>query len=157
MLINGNAVRLAELSWTRAGAAPLAQALAIGRVFENPRITVTIGNENVTIRRERNVRRAVECAFRGRLPTDRYFEQLLAEQSELHHQRTGRVHGPDVSLWIDANAMWNLEQAFAPRPQQLSIPIHYQHRIRFTSDGRPSRFFAALQYIEDAIAVHGHR
>src|SRR5258708_5238724 len=63
--IHGNSVRLVELPWTGAGASPLAQPLAIGGVFQNAGIAVTIGDEKVAVGSEGNVGRAIESAFCG--------------------------------------------------------------------------------------------
>src|SRR5262249_33659643 len=59
LVIHRDSVWLVELSGTRTRAAPFPQALSVGGVFEDPGIAVAIGDEQMSVRGEGDVGRAV--------------------------------------------------------------------------------------------------
>src|SRR5436305_4166509 len=154
--IHGDSVRLMELSWTSSGAAPLAQPLAIGGVFQDARIAVSIGDEEVAVGSEGNVGGPVEAALGGRLPTYGNLHQLLTHRCEFVHHRTGGVDCPDVSLGIDADGVRDVEHALTPGPQHLSIAIHDDHWIGVPTNWRAVRFLVSLEEIDQTTIIHCH-
>ena len=60
LAIYGQAMRQPELARTRSGASPLTHALPVRAVFEDTRVSVSIGNEDALVRTEGNVGRAAK-------------------------------------------------------------------------------------------------
>src|SRR5262249_19076484 len=128
--------------------APLAHALALGGVLQDPSIRIAIGDQQPAIGCERDVGRTAEwAARRRRLTAHLNLEQLLAFGRELEHHRAGCIYRPDVASRVEPDAVRDLVETFAPRPQHASLPIHDHDRI-----GR----VAALQEIDRAFAVDGY-
>src|SRR5580700_3487644 len=127
-----------ELPRSRARTAPLANLLAIGRVLDDSRISVSIADENPAFRCERNIgcpeKSSAESAVRWfRQPAHVDLKQLFALRTELDDCRGARVDGPDVALWVEPDRVWNLVQALTKRAQDVAFLVNRYDRIRLVA------------------------
>src|ERR1700686_5400999 len=127
-----------ELPRTGARTAPLANLLAIGRVLDDARIGVSIADENPAFRRKRNIgcseKSSGESADRWfRQPAHVDLKQLLALRAELDDCRGSRVDGPDITLWVEPDRVWNLVQAFTKRAADAAFLVNRYDWICFAA------------------------
>src|SRR5262249_32846299 len=58
-----------------------------------------------------------------------YAQKLLSFGTELQHDGTGRIHGPNITCGIDSDAVRNFVQPLSPTTYDLPITIHHDHGI----------------------------
>src|SRR5579884_289316 len=69
-VVNGDPVRLVELSWAASGRTPLAQPFALGRIFQYARISVAVCDEEMAVRSKGDIGCTSESGFAGGLLAD---------------------------------------------------------------------------------------
>jgi hypothetical protein len=110
-----------ELARSGAVFAPLADLSSGSVVLDHTRVAVAVSDKDVPGPRKGNVRGAAELLGLVRDVSHTDFQQLLSFGRELVDHRSVGVHRPHVTGRIDADAMRSGEQAFTPRPNELSI------------------------------------
>src|SRR2546428_2529434 len=136
--VHGDAVREHELARAGPGLAPGREELAARREAVDPRIPVAVGDVQVAVRRDREVRRPVEGRTAPRDRADALAvvarvgwaaarperEQELAVRRELSHGVVAVVGAPDRPVGRDGDAVRaHREDAFAPRADEAAVAL----------------------------------
>jgi hypothetical protein len=149
MSLRTNSNGMDHLEFTRAGAvfAPCTDLASSGIVLNDARVAVVVRDQHMPVLGEGHVGRAAKgsAGIRHLANTDRQ-QQLPFRREFVHHGRVG-VHRPDVPVWIEPDAVGDLEHALPPRPQQGAL--HIQH-----DDGVAVR--RPVEHIQGALLVHCH-
>src|SRR6185369_2225684 len=119
---------------------------------ENARVAVAIRYEQPAVGTEGQIRRAAESR-KSAFITDRDLADVdllkfLALRGKFQNRGASRVHGPDVAVAVDANAVRDGEHPFAKGAQRLAFFVHRDHRIGLV---------ATLEDVDDTSAVDRNR
>ena len=108
---------------------------AVLRVLDDARVgALPVGDEDVAVSRDHEIRDAVERVTRLVVADDPFFaerHQQLALGTELEHLMVPSIGDPDISLAIGPQEMRRLEHPLSPCAQELSILVerHDGHRL----------------------------
>ena len=130
--IGGDVVDDVELAGIGARLAPGLQQLAVGRVFVDAGIAVTVRDVNLALRRQRGMGAAVErLAAHIRLwpVRDADRQQHLAVDRALAHGVVAVIGAIEIVVGVDVQPMGAVEQAFAPAPEEIALAVQHHHRM----------------------------
>src|SRR3954452_22624034 len=129
--VEDDGVRQVELAFALTLRPPLLEVAAVFRKPHDPRVAVTVGDEELARGGDRDVGRLVEpvgaCA-RHPLPAQGHQERPLVV--ELPHQVMADVGGPDVLLAVDPQAVGLLHQPLAPGGEGVACAVEGHDRRR---------------------------
>src|SRR5439155_4075310 len=132
--IDGDAVRLVELSRLGPLAAPPSDELAVLRVLDYPRVgALAVGDEDVAVLRDDQIGHAVERVARlivagDALAAERH--QQLAVGAELEDLVVAAIGDPDMPRAIGAQKMRRLEHVLAPGAEEAAVLVECYDRHR---------------------------
>jgi len=135
-----------ELSRTFAFFAPLLEQLAVFGVFQDSEIAIAISDVKLAIGGNRDIgwpiiaiRSVASLAFGAE------GQQQFAVGVKLEHLMIAGVSGPDVVVFVDAQAMRRLEMLVAPGTKEFAVGCENHDRI-----------FAAMEDEDIVIGIGGH-
>src|SRR5262249_11587433 len=130
VLVGGDVVRDVELPGIGPGGAPAHQVFAVGRVFVDAGIAVSVRHVDLALGRERGVGAAIErlaaqegCGLVGHADG----QQHLALGGHLADRVVAVVGAVEGVVAVDMDAVRATEQAFAPRAQEVALAVEYHH------------------------------
>src|SRR6185503_18322530 len=114
--------------------------------FVDARVAVAVAHVDVTARRKRRVRAAVEgrAAHVGRrLPRHAKLEQHLALGGALPHHVPAVVGAVEDVVRVDVQPVRARKGSLAPRADEVALAVEHDHRV-----------LAAVEYVDPVLAVH---
>ncbi len=130
--VAADVVRNVELAGIGAGLAPRAEQRAVRRVLVHARVTVAVGHVQISLRRQRGVRAAMEglaAHVRRRLAGDAEGQQHLAVERAVPDGVVAVVGQPQGLVGRHVDAVGAMKDTFAPGAQEVAVAIQHDHRV----------------------------
>ena len=129
--------------------APGRQVFSVRGVFVDLGVAVAVGDVDLALRRQRGMGAAAERTAaheRRRLAGYAEGHQHLAVERAFAHAMRAVIGAEDRVVGRHVHAVRARENALAPRPQEVAVPVEHDHRV-----------FAAVEHIDIVVAVHADR